>query len=307
MLTIMGLNKKASIFLCQLCDFKCSYKSNLAAHLLTRKHLVNEHGKDVNTKNGTANFVCVKCEKKYTSRVGLWKHDKNCTLLKESSPSSLVVPNNMTDSCNNTAEFKTILIEVLKSNNALHQQNKELQQQILTSLRNPINITTNNSNNKTFNLNFFLNEECKDAMNIMEFVDSFTLQLSDLESVGKLGYVEGISKIIINKLSALDIHKRPIHCSDAKREILHIKDNDKWEKESADNARLKKAIKYISKKNSNLLVEWSDAHPGSKHISHNANDTYMNLIVQAMGGTGELSGNENKIIKNIAKEVLILK
>ncbi len=301
----MAPGKKSVIIYCNVCDFKCNYKSNFAAHLLTRKHLVNEHGKDVNTKNGTTSYTCTKCNKVYASRVGLWKHDKVCTT--NTNVHNHLEISTFTADETSTAEFKTILIEVLKSNNALHEQNKELQQQILTGLRNPINITTNNSNNKTFNLNFFLNEECKDAMNIMEFVDSFTLQLSDLESVGKLGYVEGISKIIISKLSALDIHKRPIHCSDAKREILHIKDNDKWEKESADNARLKKAIKYISKKNSNLLVEWRDAHPGSKHVSHNANDTYMNLIVQAMGGSGELSGNENKIIKNIAKEVLILK
>ena len=137
------------------------------------------------------------------------------------------------------------------------------------------NTTTNtNSHNKTFNLNVFLNEDCKDAMNLTDFVDSFQLQLSDLESVGDLGYVAGMSKIIVDKLNALDIYKRPIHCTDLKREILHIKDGNKWEKDTG-NRRLRHAIKRISKKNSDLLLDWKELHPDVQKPTNRFNDQYL--------------------------------
>jgi hypothetical protein len=172
-----------------------------------------------------------------------------------------------------------------------------------------MNITnnTNNSHNKTFNLQFFLNEQCKDAMNIMDFVNSVTLQLSDLESVGKLGYVEGISNIMIKKLTEMDIYKRPVHCSDAKRETLYVKDNNMWEKENASHSKLRRAIKYISKKNSDLLLAWSNQHPASKNIHSKQNEEYMKMIYQAMGGVGDVEENENKIIPKISKMILIEK
>jgi hypothetical protein len=141
----------------------------------------------------------------------------------------------------------------------------------------------------------------------MDFVDSFTLQLSDLESVSQQGYVDGISTIIVKKLNEMDIHKRPIHCSDAKREIMYVKDENKWAKEEPGYAKLRKAIKYISKKNSDLLGKWSEAHPASKNITTQTNTEYMQMIVQAMGGRGEIGENENKIIKKIARTVLIEK
>jgi hypothetical protein len=144
-------------------------------------------------------------------------------------------------------------------------------------------------------------------MNIMDFVDSFTLQLSDLEDVSKQGYIDGISNIIVKKLNEMDVHKRPIHCSDAKREIMYVKDQNKWEKEEPSYARLRKAIKYISKKNSDLLSQWSEAHPASKNITSQTNTEYMQMIMQAMGGRGEIIENENKIIKKIARTVLIEK
>jgi hypothetical protein len=142
-------------------------------------------------------------------------------------------------------------------------------------------------------------------MNIMDFVNSVTLQLSDLESVGQLGYVEGITKIMIKKLTEMDIYKRPVHCSDAKREIIHVKDNDVWAKEEESYPKLRRAIKYITKKNSDLLLVWSAKYPESKNIFSKVNETYLIMLQQAMGGTGEVTENENKIIKKIAKMILI--
>jgi hypothetical protein len=201
--------------------------------------------------------------------------------------------------------LSNLVIELVKSNT-------NLQQQMLEVCKSNAYHTTNinnhsNSHNKTFNLQFFLNETCKDAMNIMDFVDSFTLQLSDLESVSQQGYVDGISTIIVKKLNEMDVHKRPIHCSDAKREIMYVKDQDKWAKEEPGYDKLRKAIKYISKKNSDLLGQWSEAHPASKNITTQTNTEYMQMILQAMGGRGEIGENENKIIKKIARTVLIEK
>ena len=170
---------------------------------------------------------------------------------------------------------------------------------------NSIIHNTNNSHNKTFNMQFFLNEQCKDAMNIMDFVDTFKLQFSDLERVGEIGYVEGISDIIIRKLNELDIHKRPIHCSDAKRETLYVKDNNIWEKENGNHNKLRLAIKHITKKNTDLLNPWCLKHPGSCDSDNYLNDLYLEMVMQAMGGRGGMEENENKIIKKIAKTVLI--
>ena len=151
----------------------------------------------------------------------------------------------------------------------------------------------------------FLNEKCKDAMNIMDFVDSMTLEFADLEEVGKVGYVEGISNIIIRKLNEMDVYKRPIHCSDAKREIMYVKDHDVWEKENSTYDKLRKAIKHVTYKNSALLVPWSRAHPQCMNNQHRLNDVYVQMMGQAMGGKESFVESENKIMKKIAKAVFI--
>jgi len=169
-------------------------------------------------------------------------------------------------------------------------------------------ISNTNSHNKTFNLQFFLNEQCKDAMNIMDFVNSIKLQISDLESVGKLGYVNGMHKIIVNNLNALDIHKRPVHCSDAKREIMYVKDEDKWEKENEEKKKLKKAIKQITHKNISLISQWKNKFPDCIYSHSVKSDQYNQIIIESMGGSGtDNEINENKIIKLVSKDVLIEK
>ena len=282
------------IFSCEFCNYECSKNSEYIKHLLTRKHIGNAAG---NKKISENKYVCVLCNKPYKSRKGLWSHNKICNYTDDSEK-------NIDNSDIEVKSLSVLVVELIKSN-------QELQKQVLEVCKtNHTNINSHNNshnNNKTFNLQFFLNEECKDAMNIMDFVESFTLQLSDLESVSKQGYVDGISNIIMKKLNEMDIHKRPIHCSDAKREIMYVKDQDQWAKEEPGYAKLRKAIKYISKKNSDLLCKWSDAHPASKNVTSQTNTEYMQMILQAMGGRGEIVENENKIIKKIAKTVLIEK
>jgi hypothetical protein len=163
-----------------------------------------------------------------------------------------------------------------------------------------------NSHNKTkFNLNFFLNEQCKDAINIMDFVNDLQVKLTDLENVGKLGYAEGISKIFIKGLKELDVFKRPIHCSDLKREVLYVKDQDAWEKENDENKKIKNAIHHIGSKNIQQITKWVDANPNCKDSESKKNDTYLQIVNQAMGGIDEK--NIEKIIHNISKEVVIEK
>jgi hypothetical protein len=168
-------------------------------------------------------------------------------------------------------------------------------------------VTNNNSHNKTFNLNFFLNEQCKDALNISEFVSSIKLDINDLENTGKVGYVEGITKIIVNNLKSLDIFKRPIHCSDIKREILYIKDEDKWEKESEEKDKLTKAIKVIANENIKQINKWKRKNPECKDPESMKNNEYLKIVSNAMSGSteDETNKNINKIISNVAKEVVI--
>ena len=153
-------------------------------------------------------------------------------------------------------------------------------------------------------MQFFLNEQCKNAMNIMDFVDTFKLEFSDLEKVGEVGYVEGISNIIIKKLNEMDVYTRPIHCSDAKRETTFVKDKNVWEKENGNRDRLRLAIKHITKKNTDMLNKWSAAHPGSCDSDNYLNDVYIEIVRQAMGA-GNIEDNENKIMRKIARSVLI--
>jgi hypothetical protein len=187
------------------------------------------------------------------------------------------------------SEFKHLILEALKNG----------------SVNNSNNIINNNSNNKSFNLQFFLNETCKDAMNITDFVDSIKLQLSDLERVGELGYVNGISNIIVKNLNELDVTKRPIHCADKKREILYVKDEDKWEKDE-EKKKIRKVIKRVASKNQRLLLKFKEVHPDCNTSTSKYSDQYNTIIVESMGGSGDNDlEKEEKIIKKITKEITI--
>jgi hypothetical protein len=203
------------------------------------------------------------------------------------------------------------MLEMVKNNSEQQKQHNELQQQLLDVCKNNnnMNISHNNinSHNKTFNLQFFLNEQCKDAMNLSDFMNSFELQLEDLESIGELGYVEGITKIMVDRLNAMDIYKRPVHCSDAKRETLYVKNEDRWEKEARHNPKLRYAIKTASFKSMKLTVLWSDTYPESKSSESRLNDKYMKLVFNSTGGHGEIADSEDKIIRRILKEIVIEK
>jgi hypothetical protein len=231
------------------------------------------------------------CGNTFKSRTTLWRHKKVCKEIDIECESDSDEP---TD--------KELIMMLIKENSELKNMVLDVCQKIQPSMYSN-NI---NSNNKTFNLNVFLNEHCKDAMNIMDFVDSLKLQLSDLESVGELGFVDGLSNIIVKNLNALDVHQRPVHCSDKKRDVMYIKDEDKWEKENEDKRKLRKAIKHIAHKNSKLIPEFKIKHPDCGKSDSKYSDQYNKLVIEAMGGHGDNDlEKEDKIIRNIAKEVFI--
>ena len=305
--------KSPKHFECNLCDYVCSKSNDLMKHESTRKHKRKLAG---DVKIATKEFQCEICQKNYKSRNGLWKHSKNCAI------EDFINTNNdkelMMTILNDNSDFKNIVLDIVKQNLELNKQNLELNKQnhelnkqvLNVYQKNPPATITNNgshnnhSNNKTFNMQIFLNEQCKDAMNIMDFVDTFKLEFSDLEKVGEVGYVEGISGIIIKKLNEMDIYKRPIHCSDAKRETTFVKYKNVWEKENGNRDKLRLAIKHITKKNTDMLNRWSAAHPGSCDSDNYLNDVYMEIVRQAMGA-GHIEENENKIMRKIARSVLI--
>ena len=304
--------QKIPKYFCDFCDTKTNNKKDYERHLATAKHNnntnVNNSLTNVNTilaQISPNDFICKNCNKEYKSRVGLWKHKKICDTNDNNLNNIDITDSNIiVQLIKQNDEFKHLLVEQSK---AMIEQNKTI---IELSKNSSItnNTTHTNSHNKTFNLQFFLNETCKDAMNIMDFVDSIKLQLCDLENVGKLGYVDGISKIIVRNLNSLDETKRPVHCTDSKREVMYVKDEDKWEKENENKQKMRKVIKHVTHKNSKLLKEFKTKYPGCEKSESKFSDKYDKLIIEAMGGKGDNDiEKEDKIIRNIAKTVTIEK
>jgi hypothetical protein len=266
---------------------KCDWER----HLTRPKHINSHNGNEGNQKNRKKTYSC-DCGKHFLSNSGLWKHKKSCN--ETTFSKTLITENDISD--------KELIMMLLKQNAELITQNAEL-------CKNGTHNTTishTNSHNKTFNLQFFLNETCKDAMNIMDFVDSIKLQLSDLETVGKLGYVEGISNIINSNLQALDVSQRPVHCTDKKREVLYIKDENKWEKENETKTKIRKAIKHVAHKNSKLIPAFREKYPDCGKSISKYSDQFNKIVIEAMGGAGDNdTEKENKIISNISKNVTV--
>ena len=294
--------KIAKQFVCDPCDYKCSRESDYKKHLNTRKHYKTYNCLQNNHEMSQKLYACKVCNKEYVFRQSLNNHKKKCIkpiptsiYNKEASSAGIGAATTATTDSNS---LTLLVVELMKSN-------QDLQKQMLEVCKMSNNSTIhNNSHNKTFNMQFFLNEQCKDAMNIMDFVDTFKLEFSDLERVGEVGYVEGISGIIIQKLNELDIYKRPIHCSDVKRETMFVKDKDVWAKENGNHDKLRLAIRHITKKNTDMLLSWCHAHPGSCDSDNYLNDIYIEIVRQAMCA-GNIEENENKIMRKIAKMVLI--
>lgn len=289
-------------FVCKKCKFYTSKKSHYTNHIFTLKHQKHPLGDAQQTNLAVfrphGNFECKQCNKPYKSRNGLWKHQKTCRENKDrenKDTDEKIKESVITD--------KELIIMLVK-------QNSQLMDVLKSGTNNNANHSYNNTNhshNKTFNLQFFLNETCKNAMNIGEFVNSIKPQLDDLEATGRLGYVEGVSNIILNNLNTLEIHDRPIHCSDQKREVIYIKDNDEWTKEDEDKPILTKAIKVIANENIKNISEWRKEYPDCTNADSIKNNLYLKIVSNSMSGSSVEESNKNmhKIISNVAKQVVI--
>ncbi len=303
-------------FYCKYCDYFTSYSKDYNKHLLTKKHNNNaNNGFDNAFVLNKKTYTCENCDKIFVDRAGLWRHKKRCELHEKYNINNVIEKSKI-----NGMDKDELIIMLLKQNAELIKGQQDIMkgQQDLTMeiVKNGTHNTTNNNNNttttttnshnKAFNLNFFLNETCKNAMNITEFVDSIKLQLSDFMNVGEAGFVQGISNIIVKKLNDLDETVRPIHCTDQKRETFYVKDENKWEKEEEDLKRIRKMIKRIAMKNEKLMFSYKEKYPDYSDYDSKRSDQYSKFVIEAMGGEGDNGKEkENKIIKHITKATAI--
>jgi len=309
--------KNRKKYYCEKCDYNTFNKNDYTKHLQTQKHKINDFQcfSIEKSPNVATKYECI-CGKKYTDNSGLWRHKKKCTY-----------ENNM-DVYNNdnivVAKLTSLIMDVVKQNqdtvNDVFKQNQEVIKQTnelalkITDVckYQTNNLITNNNNtncnNKTFNLNVFLNETCKDAMNMSEFINSLQIEYDDFEKVGEIGFVNGISNIIIKNLKDLDITQRPLHCTDKKREVLYVKEDNVWQKEDEHYTKTRKLIKKTTNKNMLLIPEFKKRYPDCGTSTSKYSDKYDILVIETMGGSGDNDfEKETKILKNIVKEVVINK
>ena len=298
--------KIPNVFECICCDYKTSNKKDYNKHLLTRKHANNNANNGKNPQK-SPNYKCEFCSKMFKDRAGLWRHNKKCNEetknMKTASTNDEISKSDIIELLKQNQEFKELLTEQQQEIQGLHKQ-------LIDNVKhnsNTVNQTINN--NQKFNLNFFLNEQCKDAMNMSDFIENMKLDLTDLTETSRLGYVGGISRILVNKLQELDIYKRPLHCTDMKRETLYIKNNNEWSKENNSKDALNGLVNKVSNQNCRNIKQWTEEHPGYQVFDSPENMDYVRLTQAVLGGLGEQECKQfkDKIIRNVIKEVMVNK
>ena len=337
---LTDFSPKLPKYSCETCNIITDNKKDFKKHLLTAKHKKISTFNKILTDNpkfltetsqnviDSTLFQCKSCSKNYKSRVGLWYHNKKCQNSNIQEKIEIAEKQIEEDFKEENTSYKSLptnneIIEILKvqmqENQELRKFMMEQQKQMMeqqkqmmefaskSNVTNTINSNMNCNNNNTFNLQVFLNEKCKDALNINEFVDSIKIQMSDLENFAHVDYPDGVSKIFVKNLSTVDTYLRPIHCSDLKREVLYIKNNDEWIKETDDKLLLKNAIKKIANKNIRQINEWVKEHPGCQDPRTKQNVKYNKIVMNSMsGGTvEEQQENMEQIMKNVTKAVVI--
>jgi len=282
-------------FYCEKCDVSCSKKSEWDRHVSTRKHQNN-----AGYLQKAPAFEC-SCGKAYKHRQSLFSHKQKCSgvpIEKEEPEIVQALPQSQPSITND------MILSLLEQNKELQKQLIEMSKQ--TNIVNN-NTTTNNTMNNQFNLNVFLNEDCKDALNIADFVESLKLTVSDLEQTGTLGFTQGITRIFVKALKQLDVNMRPLHCTDIKRETVYIKDQDTWEKEDAEKTKLRNVLKQIARKNINLLPLWQKENPDFQYLDTPENQQFMQISLSSLGSeyVDEQEKMDEKIIRNVLKEVVV--
>ena len=327
--------KQAQIYECKICNYVSSKKSNIDNHFATRKHKkeMMEQKKKIMEMENKPTILCSVCNIKYLTKSGLWKHlqkhhneqepasvpepvhepvqvqvqeqvqepprqeQSNTLVLDTATVLQLIKQND---------DFKTLIIEQNQEFKSLllEQQNKIID---LAGKPNTINNNTVNSNNtNTFNLQVFLNETCKDAMNISEFIENLNIQFKELENVGNNGYVTGISDIILKRIKGLEVSKRPLHCTDVKRETMYIRDENEWNKDNEEKTKLKKFVEQVANQNYKKIPEWCQENPECRDMYHEKYEYCMQLMRNSLGDLDEKQEKlYDKVIKNIARQVTV--
>ena len=301
-------------YYCHKCDYTTFNKKDFSKHCLTKKHksvTQETEGTILETKK-SPKYCCDICNnREFKTKSGLWKHKQQCTYANKYCTDQDIDQDNYEDK-NKYKKQQDLINYLMKENNEFKQLMIEQNQQMMKQNNQIIELSKNaghHNNNTNFNLNLYLNETCKNAMNIMDFVNQLQIGNYDLEETGRLGFANGISRIFINALKQINVNDRPIHCSDFKRETLYIKDNDEWNKDSQEKPILTNAIKHVANKNIKQIFEWTKEHPEYNNSKAKANDKYLKIVSESMSGYNqeETNKNYNKIIKNIVKETLIEK
>ena len=312
--------KNAKFFHCIKCDFKCSKQSNYNKHCLTAKHKTETFGNPMETQKMPHSLQC-HCGKMFSSKSGLWKHKKKCKnaenvlsshFICESPPPTSNMEMMFEKMCQQNMDLQSAMIEKQEKYNKKLQEEREEHKKEIQNLTDKIskistitnNNTTNNNNNK-FNLNFFLNTQCKDAMSIQSFMENLQIGCKELEHMGDVGYLNGMMDIFNNTIGNMDVYKRPLHCTDLKREVLYFKQGTDWERDSEDKQHLKMLIKNVETKNYNNLQEWQKDHPDSRECDTPDSEHYMKIATEALGGADSNKDSMylSKIMKHIVKEV----
>lgn len=323
------------VYYCECCGYNSKLKKDFNKHLVTKKHNINiENSVDLVTDETEKSddeqeetslrdpryqrdqreqrvhhqdvpvsvkkrYECTGCSKVYKDYSGLWKHNRKSCIKPANNGAKI-------SSASNTMVNTDLLNKIMEQNQELQKQVFELSKNSNTTNSHNTN-SHNTTNNNQFNLNFFLNETCKDAININDFIRSIQLQLEDLEQTARLGYVEGVSRILINALRVMDVEKRPIHCTDIKRETVYVKNQDNWEKDNPDKNNLKRAVDYIAEKNMRQIDDWKVQNPNWEDYNSQESQVLNKIYISALGGgtPDEDVKFMNKIIKNVLQEVVV--
>ena len=295
--------KSSNQFKCEICNYITMRKCNYEKHIMTAKHISAMFSNEKVAKSSKSSndyHICCNCNKHYNDYSGLWRHKKKC-MNKTSEKED-----------DNDMKTKELINYLMKENSEFKQLLIDQNKQMLSISSNAIqnaghSHNTINSHNKTFNLQVFLNETCKNAINLTDFVNQLQVSVKDLEETGRLGFSEGISKIFIDGLKQMDIPDRPLHCSNIKRETIYIKDNDQWLKETDEKPLLINAIKNVSSKNMKQISEWTKVNSEYNDSSSKQNDKYLKILCESMSGSTKEESDKNyeKIVKKIVKETVI--
>ena len=318
-MTSKNTPKTPSNFTCEKCAFKCSNKKDYNRHILTAKHkiLTNTSDNSLEKPQSINPYIC-NCGISYKHRQSLYNHKKKCNYVNEPLPDeekkdlnvNLEMVMELIKNANNNNNTDTIM-ELIKQNQEFKELIIDQNKTIMDLSTRTNNITNNNNNtinnnNQKFNLNFFLNNTCKDAMNMSEFIENMDVNFKDIEYIGRNGYVNGMTNMILSRIKDLDVTKRPLHCTDLKRETMYIKDNDEWNKDTPDNTQLRNMVKIVAKHNQYQFPLWREKHPASDDMNSETFEFSLKMIQNILGDVGEEHIKlDNKVIRNLSKHILV--